>query len=104
MNLPEIQLIVSKLIDLANAGHNLYVVHPVAARDGLLLATLAHMGYKDITHGKWHTIGKGSLKLVLPTEEVPKGPYDMRMVSFAEATKEEQPRMLAWRNSARSCH
>lgn len=96
----DIQELASRLYAQAKGGRTVYAVCPSRTRNALTLALLSQMQKTDAANGKTYSVGKGSIHMVRPTDDVPDGRYAACIVAFAEADGPEVKGMLAWRDKA----
>lgn len=81
-------------------GGTLYAVCPNVSRNHLVLTLLSQMKSGDMAHGKTYSIGKGTLRIASPTDELPKESYMVTLVTPTEAQPDEYKAMLKWRDKA----
>lgn len=81
-------------------GGTLYAVCPNASRNQLVLTLLSSMKQGDMAHGKTYSIGKGTLRIASPTDDLPKESYMVTLVTPSEAQPDEFKAMLKWRDKA----
>lgn len=81
-------------------GGTLYAVCPNSSRNQLVLTLLSNMKQGDMAHGKTYSIGKGTIRIASPTDELPKESYTVMLVAPTEAQPDEYKAMLKWRDKA----